>query len=456
MGGRGSFGDSPLILGPNGGPMGRPGGQTGSPGRLIMPGSPGQFSQGQGRQQRPPIGLSDDAPSSGGGSLPTANKYRPPPGFMNETVQDPAMVATDPQEMLNKLRANGGVWHSLAKYLPVLYAKGFDTNTIAEITGVNPVDQNRWVVAGTVYDSIASTGQVEQAHLSYFDLGGDALLYHFRFLPAERRAAAASYIVAKQLDEPVMVDTAAVPASPEELDANGFYLVADSRTGQLDLIEGVRIAADPAAAAPIAAVSSAVHAESQGRNYVMFPIHVRRGTIRHRGLLESGKVDVDGSVHVGYFYAVLNLGTPSQSFDVIVDTGSTITYVPCNDCERCGHHNDQPYNPSSSRTSKWVHCEDPECHLQPSLFACRRRSSYKADQCSYSISYAEQSSSEGRLVKDVFTFPNNITKVGVTFGCVNSETGEIFRQKPDGLVGMGNSKAAFHSQVRQGFIEESC
>jgi hypothetical protein len=122
---------------------------------------------------------------------------------MNETVQDPALVATDPQEMLNKLRAHGGVWHSLAKFLPVLYAKGFDTNTIAEITGVNPVDQNRWVVAGTVYDSIVSTGQVEQAQLGYFDLDGDALLYHFRFLPAERRAAAASYIVANQLDEPV-------------------------------------------------------------------------------------------------------------------------------------------------------------------------------------------------------------------------------------------------------------
>jgi hypothetical protein len=58
--------------------------------------------------------------------------------------------------MLNKLRNKAGQWHQLAKLLPVLYAKGIDSNTVAELTGVNPVDQNTWVVAGTVYDSIAA------------------------------------------------------------------------------------------------------------------------------------------------------------------------------------------------------------------------------------------------------------------------------------------------------------
>lgn len=68
-------------------------------------------------------------------------------------------------------------------------------------------------------------------------------------------------------------------------------------------------------------------------------------------------------------------------------------------------------------------------------------------QCYYRISYAEQSSSEGKLVTDMFTFPNNITRVPVTFGCENGETGEIFKQKPDGILGMGFSPGAFHSQV---------
>lgn len=39
--------------------------------------------------------------------------------------------------------------------------------------------------------------------LAWFDFDGDSKLYHFRFLPAERRAAAAQYIKANDLDAPV-------------------------------------------------------------------------------------------------------------------------------------------------------------------------------------------------------------------------------------------------------------
>jgi hypothetical protein len=40
-----------------------------------------------------------------------------------------------------------------------------------------------------------------------------------------------------------------------------------------------------------------------------------------------------------YFYATLMLGSPPRSFAVIVDTGSTITYVPCATCgQNCGPH----------------------------------------------------------------------------------------------------------------------
>eukprot|EP00882_Tetradesmus_deserticola_P013476 GHRQ01014308.1.p1 GENE.GHRQ01014308.1~~GHRQ01014308.1.p1 ORF type:complete len:282 (+),score=62.46 GHRQ01014308.1:65-910(+) len=207
MGGRGRGGwsgsnDGGLILGPNDG-AGRSGGPQGPPGRLIIPGGAGQSFGGPGRGgPRSPIGLDDAVPSSGPGTLPQPNKYRPPPGFMNESVQDPALAQQDPQEMLGKLRARAGAWHSLAKLLPVLYAKGFDTSTVAELTGVNPVDQNLWVVGGTVYDSIVSTGKVAPAVLSFFDFNGEELLYHFRFLPAERRAAAAAYIAANALDAP--------------------------------------------------------------------------------------------------------------------------------------------------------------------------------------------------------------------------------------------------------------
>jgi hypothetical protein len=94
MGGRGGFGDSGLIMGPNGRPLGGPGGPQGPPGRLIIPGAPGQFNPQQQRQGRGPIGLDLSEPSSGPGQLPPAHKYRPPPGFMGDNVQDPALNTT--------------------------------------------------------------------------------------------------------------------------------------------------------------------------------------------------------------------------------------------------------------------------------------------------------------------------------------------------------------------------
>lgn len=39
-----------------------------------------------------------------------------------------------------------------------------------------------------------------------------------------------------------------------------------------------------------------------------------------------------------YYTTRLWIGTPPQMFALIVDSGSTVTYVPCSDCEQCGKH----------------------------------------------------------------------------------------------------------------------
>lgn len=48
---------------------------------------------------------------------------------------------------------------------------------------------------------------------------------------------------------------------------------------------------------------------------------------------------------------------------------------------------------------------------------------------------------------DRFHFPDGSTPVEVTFGCGMRETGEIYRQAADGILGMGNNANALHSQV---------
>jgi hypothetical protein len=39
-----------------------------------------------------------------------------------------------------------------------------------------------------------------------------------------------------------------------------------------------------------------------------------------------------------YYTTRLYIGTPPQEFALIVDSGSTVTYVPCATCEQCGNH----------------------------------------------------------------------------------------------------------------------
>ena len=99
----------------------------------------------------------------------------------------------------------------------------------------------------------------------------------------------------------------------------------------------------------------------------MLPIKRRDGGLHSRDLLQNATMPLHGAVRdygcecicvsvtvytftcvclitlamhaYRYFYATLQLGTPAKSFEVIVDTGSTITYVPCAQCgDQCGSH----------------------------------------------------------------------------------------------------------------------
>ena len=60
---------------------------------------------------------------------------------------------------------------------------------------------------------------------------------------------------------------------------------------------------------------------------------------------------------------------------------------------------------------------------------------------------AEESSSEGILVRDKLLLPDS-GAANVVFGCETKETGEIYRQQADGLMGLGNSDISVINQVR--------
>lgn len=174
-----------------------------------------------------------------------------------------------------------------------------------------------------------------------------------------------------------------------------------------------------------------------------------------RSLLRNTTMPLHGAVKdYGYFYATLYLGTPAKKFAVIVDTGSTMTYVPCSNCgSGCGPNHaargDAAFNPQASATASLITCASPKCNCGSPRCGCA------AQQCTYQRSYAEQSSSSGILLEDVLALHDGQPGAPIIFGCETRETGEIYKQRADGLFGLGNSDASVVNQlVKAGVIDD--
>ncbi|XP_022716453.1 protein ASPARTIC PROTEASE IN GUARD CELL 1-like isoform X2 [Durio zibethinus] len=148
----------------------------------------------------------------------------------------------------------------------------------------------------------------------------------------------------------------------------------------------------------------------------------------------------------GYYTTRLWIGTPPQEFALIVDTGSTVTYVPCSSCAQCGKHQDPRFQPDLSSTYQPVNC-NPSCNCDD-----------KQKQCTYDRRYAEISSSSGVLGEDVVSFGNESELVPqrAIFGCENMETGDLYSQRADGIMGLGRGRLSIVDQlVDKGVISNS-
>ncbi|KAL8246994.1 hypothetical protein R6Q59_008210 [Mikania micrantha] len=154
----------------------------------------------------------------------------------------------------------------------------------------------------------------------------------------------------------------------------------------------------------------------------------------------------DDLLQNGYYTTRLWVGSPPQKFALIVDTGSTVTYVPCSTCEQCGKHQDPKFDPDSSSTYKPVKC-NTDC-------TCDKTKK----QCIYERQYAEMSSSSGVLGEDVISFGNQseLSPQRATFGCENLETGDLYSQHADGIMGLGRGDLSLIDQlVDRGVISDS-
>ncbi|XXG56973.1 hypothetical protein AAC387_Pa03g4256 [Persea americana] len=148
----------------------------------------------------------------------------------------------------------------------------------------------------------------------------------------------------------------------------------------------------------------------------------------------------------GYYTTRIFIGNPPQEFALIVDSGSTVTYVPCSTCEQCGKHQDPRFQPDLSSTYQPVKC-NVDCNCDSENV-----------QCIYERQYAEMSSSSGVLGEDLISFGKEsvLQPQRAVFGCENVETGDLFSQHADGIMGLGRGQLSIMDQlVDKGVISDA-
>lgn len=80
------------------------------------------------------------------------------------------------------------------------------------------------------------------------------------------------------------------------------------------------------------------------------------------------------------------------------------------------------------------------------------------EQCVYEREYAEHSSSKGVLGEDLISFGNEsqLTPQRAVFGCETVETGDLYSQRADGIIGLGQGDLSLVDQlVDKGLISNS-
>lgn len=132
------------------------------------------------------------------------------------------------------------------------------------------------------------------------------------------------------------------------------------------------------------------------------------------------RVPIRGSVErEGYISTTISLGSPPQPFDVILDTGSSRTVVPCVGCG-CGHE----------------HAYDPSKSASPTRTGAR-----------FNVRYVEGSSLRGYDVDDVVDVGGAHARL--TFGCATTMTALFRTQAADGICGLDEADTSLVQALRR-------
>ncbi|KAK9688860.1 hypothetical protein RND81_09G016600 [Saponaria officinalis] len=154
----------------------------------------------------------------------------------------------------------------------------------------------------------------------------------------------------------------------------------------------------------------------------------------------------------GYVYAAkIGIGTFDEdpqykTYYLALDTGSTLTWLHCEDCQKDRNTCFPQVDPKFQRSSSTSY--NP---LMEDSHMCTYASAYSNanNLCHYKIKYVDGAKSSGQVAFENFTFESE-NKVRMVFGCGFNQRDFLVRpneqEKAAGILGLGRGKLALHEQ----------
>ncbi|GLJ14245.1 hypothetical protein SUGI_0228980 [Cryptomeria japonica] len=146
------------------------------------------------------------------------------------------------------------------------------------------------------------------------------------------------------------------------------------------------------------------------------------------------------AINTGNYIIKLGFGMPAQTFYTVLDTGSYITWIPCNPCSSCSSGL-QLFEPGKSSTYKYLTCASQQC--QSPDFCSNNDNNVN---CSLPLRYGDQSEVDEILSSETLSVGSQ-TVEDFVFGCANAVSGVIQSLSFPGLVGFGKESLSFISQT---------
>jgi hypothetical protein len=149
----------------------------------------------------------------------------------------------------------------------------------------------------------------------------------------------------------------------------------------------------------------------------------------------------------GEYLMTYSVGTPPFKVFGIADTGSDIVWLQCEPCKQCYKQTTPMFNPSKSSSYKNIPCSSILCQ------SVRDTSCNEQNYCQYSITYGDQSHSQGDLSVETLTLesttglPISFPKIVVGCGTDNTITSLKGASASSGIVGLGDGPLSLITQL---------